>query len=139
MEGYEQYGDGRMPNSCTLPEYRKHYAPDYLIRNIRYLGIAGYILCAVNLAVGLLVNAMALVDVIVLLPLTIGIHMSKSKGCAVGILVYSCIACLLSFLTGGSLTGWGWIALSIYALTTFNRMDKEYRDEMNRRNGRRSY
>lgn len=134
MENYDLYAGNtsRVPRDCTLKEYRKNYASEGHRKTIRNLAIVGYVLCGVNLLVALLVNVFALVDVVVLLALVLGMHIGKSKGCAVGILVYAIIGALLSVLSGGSMTGWGWIALGVCGINVFKKIDQEYQDEMAR-------
>ena len=135
MEAHEEKTYGRMPNNCTLKEYRKHYAPEGLRRNVQNLAMVGYLLGAVNLGAG--VWNMAPVGIAIAaaqLALTLGMHLNKSRLCAIGIMVIACGDLLLSFLTGGSLTTWGWVALGVCAISAFNGMDKAFRKDMERRN-----
>lgn len=131
----EQVRDGGMPNSCTLKEYRKKYAPEHLRKNVQNLALVGYLLGVVNLAMGIWNgNVFQIAVAVVLLVLDLGLHLNKSKVCAVGILVCACLDLLLSAYTGGSATNWGWIALGFCAIGPINEMDKAFKKEIQRRN-----
>lgn len=132
MENFEQNpgGNGRIPPNCTLQEYRKNYASEPLRKSINGWCIMGYVLCGINLLLALFVNIFALVDAAVLLGLTLGIHLGKSKACAIGILAYAIIGAVLSLIGGGGVTGWLWIAMGISCLSTFKKMDAEYKSAM---------
>ena len=137
MEPYEEraYGSSAMPNSCTLQEYRKTYAPEHLRKNIQNLAMVGYLLGAVNLGISIWNgNVIQIVVAVVLLVLDLGLHLKKSKFCAIAILVCACLDLLFAGVTGGSMTTYGWIALGFCAIGPINNMDKAFRKEIQRRN-----
>lgn len=124
-----------MPNSCTLKEYRRKYAPEHLRKNVTNLALVGYLLATVNLGMGIWNgNGFQIAVAAVLLVLDFGLHRDKSKFCAIGILVCACADLLLASVTGGSMTNWGWIALGFCAINPISEMDKAFKKEIQRRN-----
>ena len=113
----------------SLKEYRKHNADPQRQKTLRTYCIIGYVLCGLNIVLGLLANWMVLLEMGVLLALLIGVHKNKSKACAIGVLVYSIVNCLLLLLTTGSVSGWVWLILGIGMVSTIGKIDKDYREE----------
>lgn len=110
-------------------EYRRNYAPEKFKRDIRTISIICYVLTGICFLMGAL-DAAFLLDGLVYLGLTLGMHLRKSKGCAIAILVYSAIGCILTLISTGQLGGYLWIASSIWALVTFSNADKQYNELM---------
>ena len=131
-EGFRQEP---MPNTCTLAQYRKKYAPEHLRKNVQTLALVGYVLSVANLVVGIwsgnwILSAVA----VVMLALNVGLHLNKSKACAVGILVCACLQLLLASYIGSSPTSWGWIALGVCCINPIREMDKAFAKEIQKRN-----
>ncbi len=126
MEQMDLMQPRRIPAGCTKKEYRRSYASPELYKKLKNLAIVGYVLCGINVAVGLFLNFLALFDAALLGGLVAGMHLKRAKGCAVAILVYTGFGAVLSLIGGGSLTGWAWIILAISALSIFKKMDGEY-------------
>lgn len=119
----------------SLGEYRNIYASDSFHKTIRGWCIAGYAMCGFGLLVGFLLSGpFALIDSAIQIGLLLGVHLKKSKGCAIGLIVYAAISMLIGLLASGSPTGWGWLALGIATCSAINQVDKQYREEMARRN-----
>ena len=124
-----------MPNNCTLKEYRKKYAPEHLRKNVTTLALVGYLLGAVNLGMGIWNGStVQTVVAVVLLGLNVGLHLNKSKFCAIAILVCACLQLLLASYIGSSPTNWGWIALGVCCVNPIKEMDKAFEKEIRRRN-----
>lgn len=136
METYEQYDSGysRVPAGCTLKDYRKNYASEPLKKSVKTWSIVAYILVGVNVVLALLVNPFALIDSALLLGLTLGIHLGKSKGCAIALLVYAIYNTVITLISSGSLGGWWWIAAAVSFLSAFKKIDDEYKAEMAKQN-----
>lgn len=132
MDTFEQNPSGysRVPAGCTLKDYRKNYASEPLKKSIKTWAIVGYVLVGINAVLALSVNPWMLLDTALLLGLTLGIHLGKSKGCAIALLVYVAINAVASLINGGSMTGWLWIVMAVSFLGTFKKMDAEYKAEM---------
>lgn len=136
METYEQYDSGysRIPAGCTLKDYRKNYASEPLKKSIKTWSIVAYILVGVNVLLALLVNPLALIDSALLLGLTLGIHLGKSKGCAIALLVYAIYNTVITLISSGSIGGWWWIVAAVSFLSTFKKIDEEYKAEIAKQN-----
>ena len=141
--GYQAAPNYAMPNPnqpkpipegqfVSLSDYRCHYASEGFKKSIRICAILCYVMCGINLLLALL-EPVYLVDCAIQLGLTLGIHLKKSKGCAIALIVYAAISMILGLITTGMLTGWLWLILGISAVNTINNVDKEYRDIMSRR------
>lgn len=139
-----QYPTPAMPNpdmpkpipygqQVSLSDYRCHYASEGFKKSIRICAILCYVMCGINLLLALL-EPVYLLDVAIQLGLTLGLHLKKSKGCAIAMIVYAAISMILGLINAGMLTGWLWLILGIAATNTINNVDKEYNDIMNRRN-----
>lgn len=126
MEQMDLMQPRRIPAGCTKKEYRRSYASPELYKQLKTWAIVGYVLCGINVALGLFVNVFALFDAALLGGLVAGMHLKRSKGCAVAILAYSIFGAVISLISGGSITGWMWIALSVAAMSIFKKMDGEY-------------
>lgn len=132
METYEQYDAGysRVPAGCTLKDYRKNYASAPLKKSIKTWSIVAYVLVGLNAVIALLVNPWMLLDTVLLLGLTLGVHLNKSKGCAIALLVYTIINAVIGVISSGSVSGWWWIVLAVSYLGTIKKIDEEYKAEM---------
>ena len=110
-------------------EYYKKYAGESFYMNLRVMAIFGYILCGISL-VSLLINPLALVDLFICLGLVLGMHLGRSKGCAIGITIYAAVNTVVMLIMTGTLGGWAWLIVGIYSLIIFNNADKRYRKMM---------
>lgn len=108
-------------------EYLRHHAPESFYTNIRINSIIAYILCGIS-GLTALANPFALVDVAIYLGLTLGMHLRKSKGCAIGILVYAIFGTVVNLIVNHMLVGWAWLVIGIYSLIVFNNAEKRYKE-----------
>ena len=108
-------------------EFFKKYAPDSFKKTILIASIIAYVMVGINVIMVLAGNIASILDVAITLGLTLGIHVGKSKGCAIAITVYGVINVIVASLMAGSLTGWGWLAVAIAYLVAFNKAEKEYK------------
>lgn len=111
-------------------EYLKKYAGDGFKQNLRVCAIIGYVLCGIQLLT-VLANPYVLIDLAICLGLTLGMHLGRSKGCAIGILVYFGFSAVVGLLTSGTLGGWAWLIVGLYALSGFNTAEKRYKELTN--------
>ena len=116
-----------LPPDITKKEYLKTYAGAEFQRQLKGAAIMGYVCAGINGALGLL-NPLALVDALILLSLTLGMHLGKSKGCAIAILVFSIISMILGLLSTGQIGGWLVLLCGIYGVVIFNKADKKYKE-----------
>lgn len=78
--------------------------------------------------ISLLVSPFGLIDSVVFLALTLGMHLGKSKGCAIGMLVYAIFTVIAGLVAYGTFGGWLWIIAGVNALIVFNNADKRYKE-----------
>ena len=135
MDNYEQYGQysqsgSGVPANCTIEEYRKNYASAPLQKSIKTWAIVGYVLCAINAVLAVLVSPLDLVFLAIDLVLILGVHRGKKKGCAIGLLISAIISSVISLIMTGSFSGWLWIIMAVSFMSTFKKMDDEYKAAM---------
>lgn len=114
--------------AVSKKEFIEKYAPAQLKKNLKSMAIVCYILSAISAvtSVALTGNPLALIDVALLLGLTLGMHLGKSKGCAIALLVVSILEVILTTVTTGMPSGWWWIIASASAVSSFVKIDKAY-------------
>lgn len=110
----------------TKKKYFKKYASESFYRNLRVTAIVGYVLCGISVLTAI-VNPFALVDVAIYLSLLLGMHLGKSKGCAIGVAAYAILGVVVNLVLNGVLVGWGWLIIGIYSLVIFNNAEKRYK------------
>lgn len=111
----------------SIQEYRCNYTSDQFKKDIRNLGIVGYVLCGIGLINFLFSGPLAIIDTALQLGTTLGCHLKKSKGCAVALIAYGVMNLVVGLALAGTPTGWGWLALGIGFYNTINKVDKEYK------------
>ena len=81
-------------------EYMKSHAPASFYKTIKVCAIISYVLIGINVLT-VLVNPFAILDVAILLTLTLLVHIKKVKGCAIGLLVYGILSCIIGLIGSG--------------------------------------
>ena len=114
-------------------EFRKKYAGEKFKRELRVAAIIAYIMVGINTLVAVLLNPFGLIDSAILLGLTLGMHLGRSKGCAIAILAYSIFSSIIGLVSSGALVGWVWIAVGVSAVILFANTDKRYQELMQNR------
>lgn len=97
-----------------------------LKKKVKTVAIVSYVLIGLN-ALGLFLNFFVIIDLAILLGCTLGVHLKKKKGCAIGILVYGIFSVIVGLLSSAGPTGWMWIVFAIIYLVQFNKAEKEYK------------
>lgn len=109
-------------------EYIKSYADEKMIKDIKKAAIVGYICSGITALLGLLMfNIGIIIEVLLMFGLLLGMHLGRKKWCA---MTYMCIAildCVVSMALTGSPSGWLVIVAGIWAVSTFNKLDKAYK------------
>ena len=116
-----------LPPGISKKEYLKNYAGAEFQRQLKGAAIMGYVCAGIN-ALMVLLNPLALVEALILLSLTLGMHLGKSKGCAIAILVFSIFSMVVGLAVYGTLGGWLVLLCGIYGLVIFNKADKKYKE-----------
>lgn len=115
-------------SAVSKKEFIKKYGSEKLRKNINSMSIVCYILAAISVGFGVTSTGdfWSLIDVAILVGLTLGMHLGKSKACAILLLIVSIIECILTSIMLGRPAGWWWIIASASALSSFVKLDKEY-------------
>ena len=106
-------------------EYIKKYAPESFRNTILVCAVISYVLIGINVF-SLIVNPLAVFDFAIMLGCTLGVHIGKSKGCAIALLVYGLISCAIGLISFGVPLGWAWVVIPIIYLVQFNKVEKQY-------------
>lgn len=123
------------PTETSLPpagypvsrkEFINKYAQPSLRKNITSIAILCYVCAGLTFIVSCLLNPMGIIDALILAGFALGMHLAKSKMCAMLILIFSIIEVLLS-LVSGSFPFW-WLVAGVSAVTTFNKIENQYKD-----------
>lgn len=117
----------------TRNEFYRSYASNKVRKNIKSSAILCYVCAAITAIAGfvLLQNPMVLVDVAIVLVLGLGIHLKQSRVCAILLLAYSVLSCLLTIISYGKASGWLIILAGVYAVINTFALEKEYRAYQN--------
>ena len=125
-----QKADAQSAAPAVIPskkEYLRHHAPESFYTNIRINSIIAYVLCGIA-GFSALLNPFGWIDVFIYLGLTLGMHLRKSKGCAIGILIYAIFGTVVNLIVNHMLMGWAWLVIGIYSLIVFNNAEKRYKE-----------
>lgn len=106
-------------------EFINKYAQPSLKKNITSIAILCYVCAGLTFVVSCLLNPLGIIDALVLAAFALGMHLAKSKVCAILILILSIVEVLIS-LVAGSFPFW-WLIAGISAVITFNKIEKQYK------------
>ncbi len=127
------------PNDVQLPppgqpvsrkEFIDKYAQPSFKKDIRNIAILCYVCAGITFLLSCLINPFGIIDALVLLGFALGMHLGKSKVCAILILILSIIECVVG-LVAGSFPFW-WLIAGVSAVITFNKIEKQYKQFKNR-------
>ena len=113
---------------ASKKEFYQKYAGESFYRNLKINAIVGYILCGV-LLLSALAYPPALLDLAIYLALLLGMHLGKSKFCAIGITAYGALGMVIN-LMNGNIGGYLWLIIGIYSIVLFSNADKRYKKMM---------
>ncbi len=128
-----------VPNGVQLPppsqfvskkDFIKYYAQPSLKKNITSIAILCYICAGITFLFACLFNPLGIIDAFILAGLALGMHLVKSKGFAIAILILSIVECIFA-LASGSFPFW-WLVAGVSAVMTFSKLDKQYKEFLNR-------
>ena len=116
--------------SVSKKDFINKYASPVFKKNINSISIACYALSAFSVIVNLVMGSdlYFLIDTVIVLAVVLGMHLGKSKLCAILLLIISIAECIFTTIAYGRLAGWWWIVISIYAVSYFRKIDKEYKE-----------
>ena len=79
--------------------------------------IAGYVVIGINVLLSFLWGQPGIfVDIFIMLGLNLGIHLAFNRGCAIALLCYSLLNCIIMTVMMGTFSGWYIIALGVWAI-----------------------
>ena len=113
--------------NISFKEYLGTHADPNLLKKIKTAAIVCYVCLAITALAAILVNFLGLIDVVVLGALTFGMHLGKSKGCAIALLVCSILSTVIALVSTGQISGWLWIVASIIAVSSYSKLNKAYK------------
>lgn len=113
MSGNMNFGTTRM----TKEEFNQCANIKTIIKNITIAAIITYVIGAISLITNVILggNIFGLLDVIIVIGLGVGVHVAKSRACAVVLLVYSVFNMIYMLLLAGMPGGWLILVCGIYA------------------------
>ena len=88
-----------------------------------------YVCAAINLAIVLLTDSgyYPLIDVVLLVGLGLGIHLARSRVCAVILCAYGVINAVLGIAQDGKISGYLILLAGVYAVISTFRLDKQWK------------
>ncbi len=91
--------------------------------------ISGYALCALNVVLLLLMNnPYGLIDIVLMLGLTIGIHVGFNRGCAVALLVYAVFNLIAGYIMYHRFMGIWVIVAGVWAVKATFEFHKQWKN-----------
>lgn len=117
----------RLPEGISKQEYFKKYASESFYRDVKIAAIIGYVCAGLNAAVSILVSLFGLLDSVIFLALVLGMHLKKSKGCAIAITVYAAFSMVMGLVFTGTVSGWLWLVVGVTSLIAFKNAEKRYK------------
>ena len=111
-------------------EFIDKYVQPSLRKNIKSIAILCYVCAGLTFLMSIAVNPYGIIDALVLLGFALGMHIAKSRVCAILILVLSIIEVIVSLIVG-AFPFW-WLIAGISAVITFNKIEKQYKEFLKR-------
>lgn len=108
-------------------EYLKHHAPESFYKSIRTDSITAYCVLGVSTVLMLFGFGGGILDKILILAFVLGVHLKKSKGCAIALIIYGAFNFIVATIDMGRPAGWLWLALGIIYMKNFLDAEKEYK------------
>lgn len=131
--------DHQLPRSmgeCSRKDFIEKYAEPSLKKNITSIAILCYVCAGVTFVASCLSNPWGIIDALVLAAFALGMHLAKSRACAISILILSIVEVVLSLAAAGSFPFW-WLVAGISAVVTFAKIERQYKEFITCLDGRR--
>lgn len=116
--------------AVSRKEFIEKYAQPSLKKNITSIAILCYVCAGLTFIVSCLLNPFGIIDALALGGLALGMHLAKNKVCAILILVLSIFEVIMSLIVG--MFPFWWLIAGISAVVTFSKIDKQYKQFLNR-------
>lgn len=137
-EPYVSTSTSSLKQDITFKEFYGSHCSLNIKKNINGAAIALYFCCALTFILSFVASALnigsigSIIDAIFLLGLALGIHIGKSRACAVIVLIYSILNCIYSLVATGRMGGYLIIMAGFYAVIYTFMAHKEYNEYINR-------
>ena len=116
----------------SFRDFVENEADPKIRKSITAAAIILYVCCGITLILGIVSGSMSvLIDIAIILPLTILMHVKKIKGCAIALVCVGVLEFILSSLLSGTVSGYLPLIGSIGALVALIQADKAYKDYQN--------
>lgn len=115
------------PILVSRKDFVEKYAQPSYKRDVKNIAILCYVCAGINALIALAFYPIAIIDSLLLVGFTLGMHLGKSKLCAIFLLILSCIEMLAGIITSGAVSGFLWVIAGIWAVVTFNKIEKAYK------------
>ena len=118
------------PKAATLAEFLKLPENTALAKQAKTSGIISYVCAALTALITIVVggNVYGIVDVILLLAFGLGVHLKKSRVCAILLLIYAVINVVVTLISTGKFQGYLILLAGIYAVVSTFKIDKSWKE-----------
>ncbi len=96
-------------------------------KEINSVGIIGYVLAAINLIISIFMNPAGIIDVIMIAGFSLGIHIGKSRICAILFLIYGAFNFIIMTVQYEKPVGYLGLIFGICAVREFYKAHKQYK------------
>lgn len=121
------YNNAPINPNVGFKEYVDKYAPPFIRKEIRNACIVAYVCMGISAVISLAFSPIGLIDVLAFLGLYLGIHIGRSKVCAIAALALSGVEVIAGLLLTGAFGGWLWIVAGVCAVVGIFKADKYYK------------
>lgn len=112
--------------AVSKKEFIENYASPNLRKEITVISIILYVMAGLNFVFGCIFSPLTIIDSLILLGLTLGMHIAKNKAFAIAILVLSILEVVASMILNASIGPYLWLIMGICAVCNFYKIDKQY-------------
>lgn len=106
-------------------EFIEKYAQPSLKKDVKSVAILCYVCAGLTFLLSLTLNPIGIIDALLLFGLALGMHLGKSRGCAISLLVLGIVEVFWGLIMGT--VPYLWLVAGISAVVTFNKIEKQYK------------
>lgn len=121
----ESAGPVRQPG-MTKKEFDKHTNIVNVKKQITGTAIVGYVIVGINLILAFATAFSNILDVLLMLGMSLGIHLAKSRVCAIILTVYGAFNMIVMTIANGGIAGWWILLVGIYAIINTFKYQKAW-------------
>ena len=119
--------DNVYKSKITFRVFVNEIADKKIKKEIQVAGIIGYILAALNLIISLFMNPYGIIDAVLIAGFSLGMHLEKSRICALLFLIYGVINFIIATAQQGKPAGHLILIIGICAIREFYIAHKQYK------------